>query len=265
MFSTIFSKTLYGLRWQFFGWFVAIFFTAFITMVMYPSFSQAGIESLVDSVPESLKSFVGNASDFNTVPGFIGQQVFGPNLYIISIIMAILIFIAISASEESDGRLQSLLALPVSRSQVYLEKYFAAMLIVSALSLSVIAAIGLSLFAIGESADLWRIIQSAIGFTLLNVAYGTIAFAAAMFTGNKSITLLIVSGYAVASLFVSNLAPAVDKLAFVDKFSLIHYYNNPQTMTNGLEISNVLTMLAVIVALGAIGLVGFTRRDIKAN
>jgi ABC-type transport system involved in multi-copper enzyme maturation permease subunit len=179
--------------------------------------------------------------------------------------MSILLFTAISANEESDGRMQSLLSLPVSRARVYLEKYFATMLIVVVISISAIIAIWISLVILHESVDYWRVWQSIIGFSVLNLAYGTIAYVAAMFTGSKGWTLLLASGYAVVSLFVSTLAPAVDKLAPFDKLSLIHYYNNPQIMTNGLSVSDVSIQLFVILVLLAVGLVGFVKRDIKAN
>lgn len=253
------------MRWQLFGWTAAIIFIAFFTMVLYPSFSQDGIEQIVDSVPESMRSLVGDVADFKTIPGYIGQQIFGPNLYIVSLIMSILIFVSISASEEADGRLQSLLSLPVSRTKVYFQKLLAATTVVALISISVIAAIWIALLIINETADYWRIWQSIFAFTIINVVYGLIAYVAAMITGSKGYTILISSGYAVASLFITSLAPAVDKLETIEKFSLLHYYNNPQIMTEGLNGNHLLVLAAVAVVLGILGWYGFIRRDVQAS
>lgn len=265
MFKNLFTKSLYTLRWQLFGWIAAIMFIAFFTMVLYPSFSQDGIEQIVDSVPESMRSLVGNVADFKTIPGYIGQQIFGPNLYIVSLIMSILIFVSISASEEADGRLQSLLSLPVSRTKVYFQKLLAAITVVTLISVSVIAALWVALLIIDESADYGRIWQSIFAFGIINVVYGLIAYVAAMVTGSKGYTILISSGYAVASLFITSLAPAVDKLATADKFSLLHYYNNPQIMTEGLNGNHLLILGTVAVVLVVVGWYGFIRRDVQAS
>jgi ABC-2 type transport system permease protein len=253
------------MRWQFIGWTAAIVFVVFLTMVLYPSFSQEGVEEIVNSVPESLRSLVGDVADFKTIPGYIGQQIFGPNLYIISLIMSVLIFIGISASEESDGRMQSLLSFPVSRTKVFFQKWAAANLVVAAISASTIVALWPALLLINENADYSRIWQSVVSLMLINIAYGMVAFAAAMATGSKGFAILLGSGYAVVTLFITSLAPAVDALGTVDKLSLLHYYNNPQIMTNGINVTDTLVIIAAIIALTIVGWIGFVRRDVRTN
>lgn len=265
MFRNVLLKSLFTLRWQLLGWASAIMFIVFLTMVLYPSFSQNGIESIVDSVPESLKSLVGTVADFKTIPGYIGQQIFGPNLYIVSLIMSVLIFMSISASEEADGRIQSLLSFPVSRTKVYFQKVTAASLVVATISITTVAALWPALLIIDESTDYSHVWASVFALGLINIAYGMVAYSAAMATGKKSYALLIGSGYAVASLFITSLAPAVDKLQTIDKFSLLHYYNNPQIMTNGLDGGDILIVIAVIAVLTIVGWLGFLRRDVRTS
>jgi ABC-2 type transport system permease protein len=265
MFRNVFLKTLYTLRWQLLGWTIAIVSIAFLTMVLYPSFSQTGIEDIVNSVPDSLKSLVGNVADFKTIPGYIGQQIFGPNLYIVSLILAVLIYMAVSANEEADGRMQSLLSFPISRSSVYFQKWLAATTVVLAVSLSVIIALWPALMIIHESADYSRILESILAIGLINICYGMVAFAISMATGSKPFAILVGAGYAVASLFITSLAPAVEKLQTVDMFSLLHYYNNPQIMTHGLNSTDMLILLGVFVLLTLLGWIGFLRRDVRTN
>lgn len=265
MFRNVFLKSLFTLRWQFLGWTAAIMFIVFFTMVLYPSFSQNGIEEIVNSVPDSLKSLVGSVADFKTIPGYIGQQIFGPNLYIVSLIMSVLIFMSISASEESDGRLQSLLSFPISRTKVYFHKWTAANVVVAAISFTTVLALWPALLIINESTGYGRVWESAFSLGLINIAYGMVAFAVAMATGSKGYAILIGAGYAVASLFITSLAPAVDKLQTIDKFSLLHYYNNPQIMTNGLDGKDVLIVITAILVLTLIGWLGFIYRDVRTS
>lgn len=265
MFNSIYLKTLRDLRWQLIGWSLAIIGVVYLTMVLYPSFSQNGIENIINSVPDSLKSFIGNVDDFKTIPGFIGQQIFGPNLYIVSLFMSILIYLSISANEESDGRLQNLLTFPVSRTSVYFQKYLAASTIVILASSSAALGLWLGLVSINETADLARLWQSVGCFALINLAYGALVFGAAFFSGNRSLTVVIASAYTAASLLVTSLAPAVKNLDTISKGSLLHYYNNPQIMTNGIDGAHVVVLLTFITMAVFVGWFGFSRRNVYTN
>lgn len=263
MLKSIYLKTLYNLRWQSLGWFIGIVFIAFLTMVLFNSFNQEGIDQIVNSVPESLKSLVGSVDDFKTIPGYIGQQIFGPNIVILTIAMSIMLFVSISANEEDSGRLQSMMSLPVTRTSVYFQKWLAVVCVIAIVSIGIALGITLALPIIDKSADVGRILQSTFDVWIMNVAYGLVAFAVAMATGKKGLTIAIAGGYAAISFIVSSLALAVTQLDIVDKLSIFHYYNNPQIMTNGLNAHHVWIILAIILALTLIGWLGFLRRDIQ--
>lgn len=264
MFKNIFLKTLYNLRWQARGWVLAVLFVTFITMALYTSLSHSGIEQIIGTVPDSLKSLIGSVDDFTTVPGYVGQQIFGPNIVILTIIMSILLFLGVSANEEDNGRLQSLLSFPVSRSSVYLQKWLSVILIIAVVCLAIAAGTWLGLQTVDKTADASRIMQSVLDAWLMNVAYGLVAFAAAMATGKKGLSIAIASGYAFVSFVISSLASSVDKLSFVDKFSIFHYYNNPQIMQHGLDMTHVWVLVGAIIALTLIGWFGFLHRDIRS-
>lgn len=263
MFRNIFLKTLYTLRWQTLIWCLAVAATALLTMSLYTSFSQAGIENIVESIPDSLKSLVGSVDDFKTVAGYIGQQIFGPNIIILTTIMSLVLFFSVSANEEDRGGLQTLLSFPVTRTTVYYQKLFAILLIIGVVSLSIMLGIWIGLLSIGETADYSRIVQSVVAAWLLNVAYGMVAYAVSMATGKKALAITVASGYAFVSFMVSSLAPAVDKLSVLDKFSLFHYYNNPQIMQHGLSGVSLLVLVGIIAILTYLGWMGFMRRSVR--
>jgi putative exporter of polyketide antibiotics len=78
-------------------------------------------------------------------------------------------------------------------------------------------------------------------------------------------TIAVAAGYAVVSFVVSSLAPAVDWLRWPDKFSIFHYYNNPQIMQHGLHDSHIVILMAVIIGLTVVGWIGFMRRDVRTS
>lgn len=262
MFRSIYLKTLYNLRRQVLGWSLASGFVAFLTMILFNSLSQTGIEGIVGSVPDSVRPLIGSLEDWTTIPGYIGQQIFGPNLYIITIAAAIILALSVSVNEEDDKRLQTLLTLPVTRSAVFCQKWLVVMTSVVAVVLAIVAGIYLGLLVVGHSADLVRVLQSALTMTLLNAAFATVAFAIGMFTGKKGLTIAAASGYAVLSFIISSLAPSADSLSTADKFSLLHYYNNPLVMQHGLRLEHLLILASVIVVLGSLSWLQFRRRNI---
>ncbi|USN97050.1 MAG: ABC transporter permease subunit [Candidatus Nomurabacteria bacterium] len=263
MFRSVLLKTIFNLRWQLLGWMLSITFVAFLTMVLFNSFNQQGIESIVNSVPDSLKSLVGDVADFKTIPGYVGQQIFGPNVVILTIAMSIIVFIGISASEEDSRRLQSLLSLPVTRTSVYFQKWLALVFFIAVVCSGIVAGVYLALPIIDKSVDFPRIMQSAFDAWLMNVAYGLVAFSVAMAFGKKGLTVAVASGYAALSFIISSLAPAVKELQAPDKLSIFHYYNNPQIMQHGLNTHHVYILVGVIVVLTIVGWLGFIRRDIQ--
>lgn len=263
MFSSVFTKSLFSLRWQLLGWGLAVGFAAFGTMALYNSFNQNGIENIVNSVPESLKPLIGSVADFKTVPGYVGQQVFGPNVVLLTIIMSVLLFIGISASEEDDRRLQTLLSLPVTRTAVYFQKWLAVLVIIATVSACIALGLALGLLVADKTADTQRVLLSTFDAWLMNTAYGMVAYCVAMLTGKKGLTIAVGSGYAALSFFISSLAPAVDKLKDVDKLSVFHYYNQPQIMQHGINGKHVAVLIAVIAILTIVGWLGFLRRNIE--
>lgn len=263
--NSLFAKTWRSVRWQLLGWTIGIISMAWITLALYPSFSQSGIEGIIGSIPDSLKSVVGSVADFKTIPGYIGQQIFGPNIYIIGLVMAIITFMVVSASEESDGRLQAQLALPISRTRLYLTKWLVAATSVVLASFSILIGICLALYTIHESADVSRILLSAGAFAVLNLAYGTLLFAVSFATGRKKLAVLISCGYTVGSLFITSLAPSVKGLDGIDAFSLLHYYNSPQIMSHGIDGTHMSVLILTIVVVLMVGWIGFIKRDVRSS
>lgn len=237
-------------------------FVAFITMVFYNSFSQAGTTEFLNSVPDSLKSLVGSVDDFKTIPGYIGQQIFGPNGYLLAVVAAILIAFSVSASEEDDRRLQTLLTLPVTRSAVFCQKWMAVITAVGIMCAVFVASTYFGLLISGHSADFGRLMESTFAFFLLNTAFATIAFALALFTGRKSISILFATAYTGLSFVISSLAASVAGLKTIDQLSVLHYYNNPLVMQYGLKAEHILVLSGVTILVAAIAWWRFRVRNI---
>lgn len=263
MHKTVLTKSLYSLRWQIAGWSLAVFAIAFLTMAVFNALSGQGITDIVKETPDAFKSLIGTTDDFSTIKGYIGQQVFGPNVVMFTMIMSIFLFVGIGSGREDRGLTQTLLSFPVSRSRVYFAQWLAVMIVIAIVCLAIIPGIYAGLLIVDHSADWQRILLSTFACFLMNAAYGLVGYAVAMATGKRALTIAAAAGYAAVSFVVSSLAPAVNWLKWPDKFSIFHYYNNPQIMAHGLDLKNIAILGGVLVLLTVIGWLGFIRRDVR--
>lgn len=263
MLSSIFLKTLYNLRWQILGWSFGIMFITFVTVALYNSFNQTGFEDVISSMPEQLRGLLGSADNYKTIDGYLAQQIFGLKVTMFLVVMSVLLFIAVSANDEDNGRLQTMLTLPVSRTKVYFQKWAAVLFAIAIVNLMLLAALYVGLLVIQKDADSMRIFESIANLWLACVTVGMVGFSLAMFSGKKGLAVGAASGYALFCIVMSSLAPAVDSLKDVDKLSLLHYYNNPQIMQHGLDVAHIITLTIVLSIFTLLGWIGFTRRSIN--
>lgn len=262
MFSSLYLKTLHGLRWQILGWGLGVMFIVFVTVALYNSFTQTGFEEVIDTLPEQMRGLLGSADNYKSVAGYLAQQIFGLKVVMFLVVMTVILFISVSASEEDDGRLQTLLTLPITRTKAYFHKWLAILTANAIVVLLMLVALYAGLALIHKEADAIRVWQSAGSLWLAITTVGLVGFSLAMFTGKKSLSIALAAGYALFCIIMSSLAPAVEGLQEVDKLSLLHYYNNPQIMQYGLDMSHIATLALVLVGLTLIGWVGFTKRNI---
>ncbi len=262
MLKNILSKTVYEKRWMIVAWSLGMIITAAITIALYPSFSQLGADEFVNSVPDSLKSLIGSVESFKSIPGYVAQQIYGPQIPIMTIVLAVVLYVGIGVGEEDRGVLQTLMAQPITRAQLYLQKLYAGAIILTVVSVAVGIGVLGGVLALGENISLVRLFQATLMLSLLNIAYGIVAYAIGMGTGKKALAIGIASTYAFLSFFITSLAPSVKVLRPFEKLSAFYYYNNPAPVVSGLDWSNVLIIIGFIVVLSLAGLIGFLKRDI---
>lgn len=262
MLKTIFTKTLYEKRWMMLFWFIGVGVMAFITMTIYPSFREGGFDQLVQNVPKPLQAIIGNIADNKNIPGFIGQQIFAFRIPLVTLVFGIILFGGLLAGDEGDGTLQTVLAQPVSRSRVYVEKFLAGLVISLVVCAGAILGILLGLMLVNESFNLVRLLQSILNVWLLTLSFGSIAFAIGAITGKRGTAGGVAGLFTFGSYLISSLAVNVTSLEPFQKFTPFHYYNQPAVAVSGQSASNTLTLTGIVLVLTVISWFIFTRRDI---
>lgn len=264
MFSSVFSKTLYQKRWLLLWWSLGLAFMTSITVLFFPYLSQSG--SLADSfqnVPKGLESLVGDAASYTTIHGYISQQIFALRIPLMTIVMAIALFVSISAGDEERGTLESLLAQPISRSRVVVHKYLAGSVILAAVHVVIFSSVWLCTIIIDRPVNVLDLGAATAGAWLIALVFGSLAFSLSLALGRKATAIGLTSGCAFFSFFITSLAPAVDKLQPAEKLSVFYYYNSPPIMEAGLSLHHGLVLGLCIGVPLVIGWYRFVRRDLR--
>jgi beta-exotoxin I transport system permease protein len=262
MLRSVFSKTLWDQRRSLIGWAIGItavgaFYAAFYPMVNTPEMAQA-----LASYPAGMLEALG-MTDATSAPGYLGSTTFGLLGPTLIIVFAAAIGGSAIAGEEESGRLDLILAHPVSRWSVLLQR-FAAIAVAMAGVCLVLAVV---LIAIAGSFQLdgigtGHLLAACVHLAVFGIAFGALALGVGAATGRRSVAFAVIAIVAVIGFFGNNLGPTVEGLAWLRDVSPFHYYSGGLPLRNGLQLADLAILLGASLALVAAGGLRFDRRDI---
>ena len=260
MFNSIFSKTLYEKRWGIVWWGLAMLLTTLLVMLLFPVMRDSFGAQLKD-VPESLKSILGEAADYQKITGFVELQVLAQMMFL-TIIYGIILCVATLSGEESQGTLQTLLAQPVSRSRIYWHKLAACSLVLTLISVLMAVGILIGAAILGESISIVGVLQASFMQLLLALFLSIIAYTIGAATGSRAVAGSVAGIHAFAGYMVTSLAPIADVLEKLNYISPYRYFMTTRVLENGIAAKNMIPLLLGSAILSLIGWYLFTRRNI---
>jgi ABC-2 type transport system permease protein len=264
MLKSLIFKGLYDKRWFIFGWSLGVAVMVMMVVGFFNSFSQGPeIEQLFSNLPEQLKAFVGDVSTFRNIDGYIGTQLFEIRVPMLTLIMAIVLGIGLSVGEEASGQLDQLLALPLSRPRIVVEKWLTLTAVITIVMAVIAKAIYLSVLLLGKSVGLEVILAPTFTAWLLTLCVGTLSLMLGLSTGRRSLAIALSSLVAFGSFFITSFARSVEWLKPIDKASLFHYYNTSSVIREGLNYGNLIVLTVVTISALVLAVLIFARRDIK--
>lgn len=237
---------------------------ALFVVYLYPSIAASGVdfETYIESLPPAFQEgFVGDAS-LTTVEGFLSTE-----MYQFLWLIMLGLYIAYSAgsivaSDVESGRMDMLLAAPVSRSRVLVEKYLALLVPILLVNLVTPFVVYGGLLAIGERVDT----LSLFAVHLLSIPY----LLACAGVGLLLSVLVDRAGVAqrggmgiVFGLFLFDTLTANTDFDWLAVLSPTHYYSPIDILNDGTyDLGGALVLLAAAAALVLVSVVVFERRDI---
>ena len=146
MLRNVLLKSLRDARRALMWWSIGLILLALMMMAFYPSIRESAeeLEGYVEALsPEVMALFAGEFTDITSPEGFLNSQLYFLMLPMLFLIFAISYGSGATAGEEDKGTLDLLLANPVTRAQVVLEKFAAMVLAALVLAVAFWAALAI--------------------------------------------------------------------------------------------------------------------------
>jgi ABC-2 type transport system permease protein len=255
-----FLKTLYQKRYAALWWFVGITAVTLLTVSFYHSFKATDLDQVLKGLPQPIQAIAGDISSFRSVEGYLRQQVFALRLPLLTIILAISLLVGLTAGDEQKGLLETQLSLPISRTQLLLQKLAAGLIVMGIASLGALVGIAIGVTLLGETFNLGHILQYTLNCVMIATVYGLVGLTIAAITGRRAVALGISSGFAFLSYLLNSMAPSVSYLETIDKFTFFHYYQNYP-----FQLRNFAVLAITAIILVTISCIAFNKRDIRSN
>jgi ABC-2 type transport system permease protein len=242
----------------------AMFFVMGVLIGPMYSIIDENMLSAMDQFPEALLALFGGG-DMSTPEGFYQIETFGMMAPVAVMVVTIAIGARALAGEESRGTMGMLLANPVSRTRVLMEKTAALVLHGSVVGLAIFAGVAIGSLLGGLGMSLASIGATSVLVTLLGLLFGALALAMGAAVGRVKIAVFVPVGVALASHLFTAFIPFSERLAGFANWSPFHYYLSSDPMMNGMPWGHAAVLAGLFVALVALSVALFNLRDLRQS
>lgn len=254
---SVFMKAMRDQRGMVLGFGLGSALMAALILSVYPSYREP-LQEL--EVPPAFKALIGDI-DFTTASGFLTAEFFGWMPALLAV-YAIIQGTGVLGGEESSGTLDLLLAQPISRARLFLEK--AGSIIVGTLAIVVLILPGFAIpyAAIEIEVSLGRMMLATLALAPVVLAFAAVSLLAASLLPVRRDAASVLAALAVASYFLNSLGQAVGLLEPLRPASLFFYYSAEDVLISGVDMVGAGVLLGTTVVAGGLALALFQRRDI---
>jgi ABC-2 type transport system permease protein len=265
---TLFQQVVRDRRRAWIWWTVSLIATAFLIVGSFGAIEgQEELNETFEDLPESVMVLMGIDAEMSlTSPaGYLNSQWFANMFPILLSIYGIGVAARLIAGEEGEGRLELLLAHPVSRRTVLRDRGLAALVLLLALGLvsSAVIVVLAPLFGLDEL-TMSGLTAASASTLLLGLVHTCITYGVGAWTGSRGMAIAIGAGVTVGGFLLQSLASISDLLEPFKWLSPWHWFVDARPIVDGwgpMIVPTIVTLLVSAAAV-AIGDWRFQRRDI---
>ncbi len=228
------------------------------------TFIDETLVRLTDAFPEELIAMFGGG-DMSTPEGFYQLETFGLMTPIAFMVVTVTIGAKALAGEEANRTMGLLLANPIRRSTVVLEKTGAMVVQATIVAVALFAGVvgGSMIGGLGMSPG--RIAAATALGLLLGLVFGALSLALSAATGRTRTAIYGTVGVALALYIANGFLPFAEGLEDLVLVSPFHYYLGNDPLLNGIHWGHAGILAAMFTALVALAVALFNRRDLRQS
>jgi beta-exotoxin I transport system permease protein len=215
-----------------------------------------------DQLPKELLALVGNA-DLRTPEGWYTIEGFGFVIPIVMIVTAMVVGSRALAGEEGNRTMGLLLANPVKRSTIVIEKTVAMVILLAVLGVVTFAATVVGSTIGGLGMDIGNIAAISLLAALLGLSFGALALLLGAATGRVSTAVQGAAGLALVTFLLNSFLPLNQDVAGYARLTPFYYYLGGDPLMDGLQWTHAGLLAGLVVAFVVLAVVSFDRRDIR--
>jgi ABC-2 type transport system permease protein len=237
-----------------------------LSIAFYPAFKDLSqLDEQLRNADEGLRALLGGQGGISLISpeGFLHSQIFAQTLPILLLIFGIGLGSRAIAGAESDGTLELLLANPIKRRRVALERYLT--IVTQTIVLGVVATVIVVAFAPLVQLDglsMANVLSASGAAICFGIVHATIAFASGAATGKRGMAIATSAAIGVGGFVLFGLVSGgvLEPLRFLTPW---WWYVSRNTVATGLAPEAIWAPLAVSAALVAGSVALFERRDLR--
>jgi ABC-2 type transport system permease protein len=252
------DKSLRDQKWQIIGYGLALLAMAAMVIFIWPSY-RTTVESI--NLPPAVQAFLGSDLSYASAPGFVSAEFFSW-IPVLLIVYAVVQGTGAIAGEEGSGTIDLLMAQPIPRWTMVLQKCLA-----FCVGAVLVVALGFIGFAVSIPFVSINITLRDAGAASANMLPITLLFFAlslwlSAVAPNRALAAGVAVAITTATYFANSLASGVHEISGLRYASPFYYYGAGLPLVKGIDWLHVALLLGIALLFLVLALRAFERRDI---
>lgn len=260
MFNTVLARAIWDRKISVLATSAGMFVFALMFAALHESFAD-DIGILADSFPPEFSAVFGDLAAAATPAGFLNIELYSLFLPFAVAIMGIVIGAGMIGKEENSGTLELLLAGPISRSNIFIQKMAAAEIILVFIAFSAWLGVAVGKVFFVFDVNLFDVALASLSVYLLGMLYCMATLAGYNLSGKPKVGVGVGAGLLALTYFADVVSKLVDNLENLKYLSPFYYMDIASVLNGKPELINFAILIGLSLTLYAVAHLAFMRRD----
>lgn len=260
MYKSILLRTLWERRISTAVWSLSMGVFALLFAWVFEIYKDQVADFAV-GLPEQMSAIIGDLAGAATPAGFLAIELYSLFLPLVLAIVGIGFGASAIGREEESGTLELLLASPISRSRIILQKLAAIKVVLLAIPFVTWLGVMLGKAIFPFDVNLSDVALASLSVFLLGMVYAMAALAGQSVSGRRKTGLAIGGGLLTVTYVADIVSKMVEKLENIKYISPFYYFDISNVLSGEGQLGNFLVLIAAASLLYLVAHISFLRRD----